>query len=326
MNGKEEYELKYMRKIDNIIQNNLDKPYLRGFYNYMGSRLSYSTKYDYLNYVINFMNFNNKGVEELTLDDYTNFLAQIANKTAAYQINMHSGLKKFSMYLLASQRTTYNPMKYIDRPKFIERPETIEKREKGFLEKKEIKQYMESVQSGSGSSRAIARQESWKERDLSIILIFMITGMRCSALYKLNIDNIDFDKKILVTVDKGDKIQEHSLTDEALSCISEWILKRDNILGDKKEDALFISNQKTRLDQSSIYRIVNKYAHSIKGKHITPHKLRATYGTQLYDKTKDLYFVQKCMGHKNPKTTENYIRGGKDKDRSTAANIMSELI
>lgn len=325
MNGNEEYELKCKRLIDGVIQNNPDKTYLKGFFNYMGSRLSYATRYNYLKHIVNFMNYNNKDVKDLDLDDYTDYLSSMNNKTTTHQINVYSGLKKFATYLKASQKTTINPMDYVHRPKFIERPETISKREKGFLEKKEIKQYLNTVQSGIGTHRAIARQKQWKERDLAIVSILLITGMRCSALYKLNIDDINFVNKSLVTVDKGRLAQEHSLTDEVLENIKEWIEKRKQILDGKKEDALFISNQKCRMDQSSISRVVKKYSSSIKGKNITPHKLRATYGTQLYDKTKDLYFVQECMGHSSPQVTEKYIRGRKNEDRTIAANIMSQL-
>ena len=78
------------------------------------------------------------------------------------------------------------------------------------------------------------------------------------------------------------------------------------------------------MDQASIYRVVNKYASNIKGKHITPHKLRATYGTQLYEATKDIYFVQECMKHSNPKTTELYIRGNKNQTKK-ASDIMRSI-
>ena len=100
---------------------------------------------------------------------------------------------------------------------------------------------------------------------------------------------------------------------------------RIKFLRDENELALFISNRGTRMDQRSIDRVVSKYAQDIEGKHITPHKLRATYGTQLYASTNDLYFVQSCMGHSNPKTTELYIRGQKDSSRKTASDIMSKL-
>ena len=80
------------------------------------------------------------------------------------------------------------------------------------------------------------------------------------------------------------------------------------------------------MDQSSISRVVKKYASEISNKNITPHKLRATYGTQLLKATNDIYFVQDCMGHSNPKTTELYIRGQKQENRKKASEIMSKIV
>lgn len=326
MKGTEEYELKYKNKIDKTIQNNPDKPYLKGFYNYMGNRMAISTKYDYINYVVNFINFINKDITDLNLDDYTNFLSQIETKTPSYQISVYSGLKKFANYLLDSNKVFDNPMQKIARPSFFEEEETISKREVGFLEKKEIKKYLLTVENGTGTSRAKARQECWKERDMLIVLLFLSTGMRCSALYKLDIESIDLNEQVLITNEKGKKIRKHDLSDELVESVSKWLQKRYNILGDVQENALFISNQKTRMDQSSISRVVKKYSSEISNKNITPHKLRATYGTQLLKATNDIYFVQDCMGHSNPKTTELYIRGQKQENRKKASEIMSKIV
>ena len=79
------------------------------------------------------------------------------------------------------------------------------------------------------------------------------------------------------------------------------------------------------MTENSISDVTKKYAFTIKGKNISPHKLRATYGTMLYNKTKDLYFVQKCMKHSSPKTTEIYIRG-EGKENAEASEIMSKLL
>ena len=159
-----------------------------------------------------------------------------------------------------------------------------------------------------------------------MINIFLNTGMRCSALYKLDVDNINFETKTLVVLDKGSKLQVYDLSDDTLEMIVKWLDKRSIILGDQIEEALFISNQRRRMTQTSIGRIVHKYAQEIPGKNITPHKLRATYGTQLYEHTHDIYFVQECMGHNNPKTTELYIRGQKDGTRKKALEIMTKVV
>lgn len=326
MKGKEAYEMQYNKKIENIIYNNPDKPYLRGFYNYMrSSKLTHSTMYDYLNYVVKFIGSTGKEIGDLDLDDYINFLAEFSEMKTSYQISVYSGLKKFAKYSLVSGKTTRNPMNDIDRPKFNEDDETISKREKGYLNKDEIEEYLDSVKEGAGSSRAVARQEKWKERDILIIMIFLNTGIRCSALYKLNIDDIDFKNKTIKVNDKGNIAKIIVVSNKLLENARNWLNKREIILNNTEEDALFISNQRTRMDQSSISRVVKKYASSIEDKVITPHKLRATFGTQLYNETGDIYFVQDCMSHSNPKTTEIYIRGKNDNSQK-ASDIMSKLI
>lgn len=325
MNGKEIYEEKVKQKIYNIIKDNNDKPYLKGFYNYMGNSLSCSTKYNYVCYVVTFMNSNGKKIEEIDFDDYTEFLSGISSLTSSYQIGVYSGLKKFAKYLVASRRTDYNPMDHIERPKFKEDEKTIARREKGYLEKREIKEYLSTIKSGVGSDIAKAKQESWKERDLLIILLLLNTGMRCSALYKLDVDSIDLENKTLTVTDKGDKVKRYVLSEELIEHVKAWLITREILLNDKSENALFISNERKRLCQKSISRVVSKYAANIEGKNISPHKLRATYGTQLLEETGNIYFVQQCMGHSNPSTTELYIRGQNNDNESKASDIMSRL-
>lgn len=324
MNGNDYYEDKVRNKIENLLKANNDKRYLRGFYNYM-TNLSINTIYDYIIYIINFIDNVRKPVEELNLDDYTEYLATLTDKVTSYQITVYSALKKFSLYLKASGRNMSDPMQYVSRPRFIEKEETKIKRENNYLEKREIKKYLYDIDNGVGSRLAKARQEDWKARDKAIIVTLLNTGMRCAALYKLNVDNINMETKKLTTVDKGRKYQEYFLSDDLLEVLSDWLIEREILLDGKEEDALFISNRKTRMDQRSISRVVTKYASNIEGKNVTPHKLRATYGTQLYAATKDLYFVQSCMGHSNPKTTELYIRGQKDSSRQTASELMSKI-
>lgn len=324
MDGVKAYEEKFNQKTVNVLKNNTEKPYLEGFYYFINNHLSYSSTYDYVNYILNFMNFINKSPEELTLDDYTKYLSSLRNKTSSYQISVYSALKKFSTYLLANGKNTLNPMQYIKRPKAVESKETKTKRENGFLKEDEIKTYLETIEYGAGTSRAVARQEEWKERDKLIAYIFLATGMRCSALFKLNVENIDYINKKLNTMEKRDKIVEYPMSEELMECISAWLKKRQSLLQGKDEDALFISNQRTRMDQSSIYRVVQKFAENIPDKNITPHKLRATYGSCIFNETKNLYLTQKCMGHSNPKTTEIYIRGQEDATKETGLQIMSK--
>lgn len=327
MNGSIEYDMRYQRKIDNILSSN-NKLY--GFYSFIGDK-SISTIYNYLLDVNSFLTFvGDKNLKELNIDDFAGYMMKIQqNKkgertTSSYRIAVYSALKKYGNYLVASGVLNNNPMNFIDRPKAIDSQKTIEKREKGYLSKKEIGKYIKQVEKGSGGYKSRNRQKAWFERDLAIITLFLVTGIRCSALVKIDIKDLDLNKKKLTVTDKESTVTTYDLSDETIKILKNWLLKRETLLI-HKEDALFISNQRTRIEQTSVYRIVNKYAEEIEGKHITPHKLRATYGTQLYNATKDIYFVQQCMNHSNPKTTETYIRGIKNTTK-TASDIMTSLL
>lgn len=324
MNGNVEYSQNYSRQITNRIQQFDQYEFLQGYVNYIHN-LSWSTKYSYLNYVINYMEYTKKSPETLIFDDYINYLSTLGDRTPSYQIAVYAALKKLSTYFTMCQYAKKDYMKYIDRPKFKESEETRKKRDKGYLESNEITAYLNSVQRGTGSKRAIARQEKWKNRDELIIMLFLNTGMRCSALYKLDLDDIDYTSQKLYVTDKNGVVTDYALSNSLMELIQDWVQDRKLLLNNKQVEALFISNERTRLSTKSISRIIEKYAKSIPDKKITPHKLRATFGTQLYKKTGDIYLVQECMGHSSPKITKTYIRGQKNTMKVKARDIMSDL-
>lgn len=326
MTGIQEFNKKYINRINNILKDQPD--YIKGFVNYM-SDAALTTRFSYTYNVINFINRINKPIESLTFDDFSNYISSLGYKengqplTSSYRVVVYSALKKFNQYLYTTKRIPENYMLYIKRPKSIESQMTIAKRENGFLTKEEILKYIKTVENdeinGNRKTRYI-----WNKRDLVIIKVFLNTGIRCSALNKLDKTSINFENKTLIVTDKGGKVKLYDLTDEVIKEIKEWIYIRNAEINDNCS-ALFISNRKRRLDSVSIYKIVNKYSKNIENKHITPHKLRATYGTHLYNETGNIYFVQDCMGHSSPKTTELYVRG-KKQNLKKASDIMGRII
>lgn len=327
MNGRDEYNVKYLNKINKILS---EQPaYLSGYTNSL-TDTTVSTKYTYLNNVIGFINFINKDVSDLNFDDFISYIAKTEykpngeNTSSSYRIAIYSALKRFSNYLFISGKINNDYMLSIKRPSNFESSKTVEKRSKGYLTEKEIDTYLRTVQTNViHEFRQVG--DAWNKRDTVIIKLFLFTGIRCSALNNINIDDIDFYNRTLIVMDKGNKVKKYDLPDELISEIEEWINIRSKLLLTNDKQCLFISNRRCRMNQTSINNIIKKYSGEIKGKNITPHKLRATYGTQLYNKTKDLYFVQDCMGHSNPKTTELYIRDKKE-NMKKASDIMSKII
>lgn len=329
LDGVSDYELEYQRKINIILEENIS---LKGFYAFMMNDKSISTVYVYLKYINNFMKCIHKPVTELNVDDFPGYMLKIqkgqngTRTTSSYRIAVYSALNMYGRYLKSRHYLSENPMEDMQRPRAIESSKTIEKREKAYLTTNEIKTYMANVTEGIGNDESIARQLEWRERDLAIITIFLNTGIRCSALVKLDVDNIDFEKKILSVVDKESKYNIYEISDDVLDVIKKWLRKRNEMIPGSEVKALFISNRKTRMSRSSVQRLVEKYGANIQGKHMSPHKLRATYGTQLYNATGDIYFVQHCLKHNSPKTSELYVRGNKNTQTKKASEIMGKLI
>lgn len=332
MSGISEITKQNLNKIENVLNN---KPiYFRGFVNYMNDS-SIQTKYNYLNHVCAFMDFANKEPEDLVFDDFNNYMMKISYKedgtqmTSSYRINIYSSLKKFNEYLCSSGRlnkTTQFYMRDIKRPKPKESQETVLKREKGFLTEKEINKYLKEIE---WEEYVQGEDDPWIARDKAIIYLLLTTGIRNTALRMLDLNDIDMHNKIMTVTDKGEKVRQYEMSDKLVYALNHWIEIRDSKVmvsdEDKKCKALFVSCRRQRINISTLKNIVKKYAVDIKDKNITPHKLRATYGTQLYNKTGDIYFVQECMGHSNPKTTELYVRE-KKQNTKRASDIMNKML
>ena len=318
MNGVEKYNDNFDTMARKRIEKSSYSKYLDGVYNYMLADTSYSGAYGYLGCIINFLDYSDlTSLKDINVNTYTKYLSSIKGKSSSYRIMVYSGLKKFSSYLMASGICD-DYMKYIKRPKFKESTATKEKREVGFMEPEEVKRFLDGIKNSSND-------EIWKSRDYAMALVLLSSGIRCSALYKLDTSDINLTKGTITVLEKGDNSREIYLSDNAMSALKNWLYNRSIVLGMKHEDALFISNRKSRITERTIYNIIKSYGAVISNKHITPHKTRATYGTQLYNQTHDLYFVQECMGHSNPKTTEIYIRGQKQEASKKAANLLDSL-
>jgi integrase/recombinase XerC len=316
MTGTELYDKKYQDLAEKLIETYSDIPVLADYYYYILTNMSYSSAYSYLDHVKNFILYlNGKDISEISLSDYTKYIAAQKKYTASYSIAVYSALKRFSKFLEASNICT-DYMAYVDRPKFKEARKTIQKREKKYMSEEEIRDYLSAILNGN-------RSETWKQRDYTIALLFLTTGIRCSALQKLDVKDVDLKKKIVYVAEKGEKVREIPLSTKMVYEIEKWLKIKDAM--ETYDDALFVSKLRKRMTTQSIYNMITEYGKSVDEKIITPHALRATYGTNLYNKTNDLYLVQDCMGHRNPKTTEIYIRGVENKNRKAASKIIESV-
>lgn len=102
-----------------------------------------------------------------------------------------------------------------------------------------------------------------------------------------------------------------------------WLEKRATLGLPEEENAMFISLQNKRISVRAVENLVKKYAQVASPlKKISPHKLRSTYGTNLYKETKDIYIVADVLGHKDVNTTKKHYAAISEDMRKNIAEIV----
>ena len=193
------------------------------------------------------------------------------------------------------------------------------------LEVNEIVEILNEAETGENFSEHMkSYHENTKYRDVALLSLFLGTGIRISELVGLNIEDIDFMTNGFIVTRKGGNRTILYFPDEVGDALYEYVQRRNaNPKIPKTENALFVSLQNKRISVRAVENLVKKYARIVTPlKRITPHKLRSTYGTNLYRETGDLYLVADCLGHKDLNTTRKHYAAISDDNRRKSANII----
>ena len=112
--------------------------------------------------------------------------------------------------------------------------------------------------------------------------------------------------------------------DEVRDALLNYLEERNAIIArEGHTNGLFLSIQNKRISVRSVEKLVSKYSKLVTNiKHITPHKLRSTYGTNLYQQTGDIYLVADVLGHKDVNTTRKHYAAIEDDRRRQAARYV----
>lgn len=232
-------------------------------------------------------------------------------------VHRHLGtLRSFFKFCHGRKIIRQNPMMFVTNPKRTEKSIT-------YLEPNEITDMLVEVTQGNhltDRQRKFCKKAT--QRDYAIILTLVSTGLRVSELVGLNTTSIDRKNNAFYVHRKGNKEQFVYFTDEVLKAIDDYINGERTMMNPDNE-ALFLSNRGTRITVRSVERIVSKYTQSseVTIKHITPHKLRSTFGTNLYRETGDIYLTADALNHKNVSTTIKHYSAQSDSNRKKVKEI-----
>lgn len=281
--------------------------------------------------------FKDKAIKDIRLDDlerlqaidieeYLEYLKLYTDPEGKTHTNNEQGLhrklaalRSFFAYYYKRELISNNPTVIVDMPK-------LHKKEIIRLDYDEVAELLDYVEHGSEKLSGMKKVyfEKNKERNLALFTLLLGTGVRVSECVGLDIEDVDFKNNRIKIIRKGGKEDFVYFGDEVAEALIKYIEIRKKIPAKEgHEHALFLSVQKRRICVQSVENLVSDCAkHVTTIKHITPHKLRSTYGTSLYQETSDIYLVAEVLGHNDVNTTrKHYAALGEDRKRKAASAV-----
>jgi len=221
-------------------------------------------------------------VTPVVVNDFLSFVSSMQTYKPKTFHRIISTLSSFYRFLYSQGIVTANPLTGIDRPR-------IKQQEVKYLKHNQVLRLIDSIED---------------QRDRLIVRTIYATGVRVSELCNINIEDIDFDEHTIRIHGKGDKIRTVFIDDDTVKELVKFIGNR--IIG-----PLFIGQQGKHISSRAIQHIFKHYA----PQGITPHKIRHSYASELYKRSKNLRVVQENLGHTSIKTTEIYLHTDIDERR-----------
>lgn len=236
--------------------------------------------------------------------------------TMAFIFNV---LNSFFSFLKINEYIEKNPCDKLKAQKVrIEKSPTI-------LTEDEVRMIADYILNADGNFYANNKYEkAYRTRDYLMFMIACRTGLRISAICAIDIDDIDFTNNCVTVVEKEKETRQVFFGNSTKKLIEEWISVREDMPGANQTNALFINRQSKRFSVIGAREMYMRYLSIITYKHLTPHKLRATCATRLWEETADLYLVATVLGHKNVNTTRRYT-GVDAKRKKAAADTLDSL-
>ena len=154
-------------------------------------------------------------------------------------------------------------------------------------------------------------------RNLAILELLYGSGLRLSELYALDIEDLNFKKRLVKVLGKGSKERIVPVTRPAISAVEAYLEIR-NVLVNSTEyaqrSALLLNPKGGRLSQSSIQKIIRKLlVDAAAKKGLSVHSLRHSFATHLLDSGANLIALKELLGHVSLSTTQVYMHVSKER-------------
>lgn len=172
--------------------------------------------------------------------------------------------------------------------------------------------------------RALPAYKINKERDIAIIALILGTGVRVSEAANINLADLNLKQSLLDVTRKGGQRDSVPIAPWAVNYIQTYqIIRAQRYHALKKDVAFFLTlyhNQTRRMTANAIEKMVKKYSTAF-GHPLTPHKLRHTLASEMYEVTKDQVLVAQQLGQKGTSATDLYTHVDQKQQREALDQI-----
>lgn len=280
------------------------------FLDYITRQKNYSEN-TFKNYEIDILEFkeylNKESINYLDIDyDFIKgYLMELYNRKLSRNsvARKLSSLRSFYKYLFNNSFIKTNPFKYVSTPK-------KEKKLPKYLgvEELEIIFNTPNVNTPLG------------QRDKLILEILYATGIRVGELVNIKLSDIDFYKKEIRVLGKGNKERIDPFGDYCLDAINLFLEDgRKKILNKHHTtcEYLIINEQGKKITTRGVEKLIDNIVKqaSLK-KHVSPHMLRHTFATHLLNEGCDIRTVQELLGHESLESTQIYTHVSNERIRA----------
>lgn len=175
---------------------------------------------------------------------------------------------------------------------------------------------------GVDAIRKAAREQGKEKSVRDIAILWLLFGI---GLRRFEVGSLDFDSvngmEIRFKGKKRKTSEVFAISTEVRRYLDDWIKVRGKLPGPLFYNCDRAKKGKGRLSEQGIYNLILSLAKKAGLKHTTPHMLRHSAATELYNETKDIVAVQKFLRHKNVQTTMRYLDIHKDTQGKMAEKL-----
>lgn len=240
---------------------------------------------------INYLKLNKIDIFKIEYKNVLDYISYLKKNHKSTSINRSiSSIRTYYNYLIKNNYTNSNPFKIVNGMK----------KEKKLPEYFKYNEYVELVNS-------IDINTNLGIRNKCIFEVLLCTGCRCNELVNIKLDDINLNEKEIKVLGKGNKERIVYLGSYAIESIEKYLSIRNEILGKKDNNYLFINHLGDKLTTRGIRDIIDKILlKSSNNMKITPHTFRHSFATMLLNEGCDLKSVQELLGHVSLSTTSIY--------------------